>query len=240
MKAFTRTRMWFVLFVAGRLRQRPRHGPADRPLRTARTVGRRHGPPGPPPSPADSAARVARDLGLTAEQEREVRAAFERGAARLNEFRARTGQEFDGLLNELNADIERTLRPEQRERFRAHLPERSAAPPATATTRLGDELDRTHLARRSRRFRRPPPRPSGDRRGDGSPRPAAPGRTLRRRRGALPLLGCGGSSPTSPSDTTPTPGTSTGTADGACTTGFRKRPRDRIPATDRTVPTCSA
>jgi hypothetical protein len=58
-----------------------------------------------------------------------VRAAFERGAVRLNEFRARTGQEFDGLLNELNADIEKTLRPEQRERFRAHLPDRRRHPP---------------------------------------------------------------------------------------------------------------
>ena len=129
MKALTRTKLWFVLFVAvvfgsglgtGLLigRYGPR-GPWDG----------RHGPPGPPPSPADSAARVARDLGLTAEQEREVRAAFERGAVRLNEFRARTGQEFDGLLNELNADIEKTLRPEQRERFRAHLPDRRRHPP---------------------------------------------------------------------------------------------------------------
>jgi len=123
MKALTRTRVWFVLFVVvvfgsgvgtGVLLSRfGPHGPWGR-----------HGPPGPPPSPTDSAARVARDLKLTPEQEREVRAAFERGAVRLNAFRARTGQEFDALLNELNADIERTLRPEQREQFRAHLPKR--------------------------------------------------------------------------------------------------------------------
>ena len=124
MKALTRTKLWFVLFVVvvfgsglGTGLLIGRYGP--RP-----PWGGRHGPPGPPPSPADSAARVAHDLGLTPDQEREVRAAFERGAARLNDFRARTGKEFDELLNELNADIEKTLGPEQRERFRAHLPER--------------------------------------------------------------------------------------------------------------------
>jgi len=120
MKALTRTRVWFVLFVVvvfgsglGTGVLLSRFGPWGR-----------HGPPGPPPSPTDSAARVGRDLKLTPEQEREVRAAFERGAVRLNAFRARTGQEFDVLLKELNADIERTLRPEQREQFRAHLPKR--------------------------------------------------------------------------------------------------------------------
>ena len=124
MKTLTRTGLWFVLFVVvvfgsglGTGLLIARFGPRG-------PWGGRHGPPGPPPSPADSAARVARDLGLTPEQEREVRAAFERGAVRLNGFRTRTGQEFDGLLTELNADIEKTLRPEQRQRFRAHLPER--------------------------------------------------------------------------------------------------------------------
>jgi hypothetical protein len=124
MKALTRTRLWFVLFVVvvfssglGTGLLIARFGPRG-------PWSGRHGPPGPPPSPADSAARVAHDLGLTPEQERDVRAAFERGAVRLNEFRARTGQEFDALLNELNADIEKTLGPEQREKFRAHRPKR--------------------------------------------------------------------------------------------------------------------
>ena len=124
MKALTRTKLWFVLFIVVVF---------GSGLGTGLVIARfgprgpwtgRHGPPGPPPSPSDSAAHVARDLGLTSEQEREVRAAFERGAARLNEFRVRTGQEFDGLLNQLNADIEKTLSPDQRERFREHLPER--------------------------------------------------------------------------------------------------------------------
>ena len=124
MKTLTRTKLWFVLFVVVVFGSGLGTG-----LLIARFGPRgpwtgRHGPPGPPPSPSDSAARVARDLGLTSEQEREVRAAFERGAARLNEFRARTGQEFDGLLNQLNTDIEKTLTPDQRARFRAHLPER--------------------------------------------------------------------------------------------------------------------
>jgi hypothetical protein len=124
MNALTRTKLWFVLFVVvvfgcglGTGLLIARFGPRGP------WIGR-HGPPGPPPSPADSAARVARDLGLTPEQEREVRAAFERGAVRLDEFRQRTGREFDALLKELNTDIEKTLRPEQRERFRAHLPKR--------------------------------------------------------------------------------------------------------------------
>jgi len=130
MKTLTRTKLWFVLFVVvvfgsglGTGLLLARFGPRG-------PWSGRHGPPGPPPSAAESAARVAHDLGLTPEQEREVRAAFERGAARLNEFRTRTGREFDELLNQLNADIEKTLLPEQRERFRAHLPERRRHQPA--------------------------------------------------------------------------------------------------------------
>jgi Spy/CpxP family protein refolding chaperone len=124
MKALTRTKLWFALFVVvvfgsgvGTGLLVARFGPPG-------PWSGRHGPPGPPPSPADSAARIAHDLELTPEQEREIRAAFERGAVRLNEFRSRTGQEFDALLNELNTDIEKSLRPEQREQFRAHLPRR--------------------------------------------------------------------------------------------------------------------
>src|SRR5262245_53517162 len=104
MKALTRTKLWFVLFVLvvfgsglGTGLLIARGGPRG-------AWSGRHGPPGPPPSPANSASRVAHDLGLTAEQEREVRAAFERGAVRLDEFRARTGREFDALLNQLNSD----------------------------------------------------------------------------------------------------------------------------------------
>jgi hypothetical protein len=124
MKTLTRTRLWFVLFVVVVFSSGLGTGLLIARLGPRGPWTGRHGLPGPPPSHADSAARVARDLGLSPEQEREVRAAFERGAARLDEFRARTGQEFDGLLNQLNADIEKTLSPDQRERFRAHLPER--------------------------------------------------------------------------------------------------------------------
>jgi Spy/CpxP family protein refolding chaperone len=72
------------------------------------------GIPPPPPSSARIAEGMARDLQLTPDQQKQVEAAFERGAERLEKFRATTREQFDALKKQLDDDIDRVLTPEQR------------------------------------------------------------------------------------------------------------------------------
>jgi hypothetical protein len=121
-----RRRLWFALFVvivfalgaatgfgvARFVRPRPPFG--------------RGGPgrPPPPPSPAMVVERMTRDLGLSAEQRTKMQEVLQRNADRLERFHATTGQQYDALRTELDADIERVLTPEQITKFRTLRPPR--------------------------------------------------------------------------------------------------------------------
>jgi Spy/CpxP family protein refolding chaperone len=95
--------------------------------------GRPGGPGGMPPSPpsaAHIAEGMARDLQLTADQQKQVEQAFERGAERLEKFRTATREQFDALRKQLDEDIDRVLTPEQRAKHQAmREQERRRRPP---------------------------------------------------------------------------------------------------------------
>jgi Spy/CpxP family protein refolding chaperone len=125
-----RRRLWFALFVvivfalgaatgfglARFMRPRPPFG--------------RGGPGRPPPSPAMVAERMTHDLGLTPEQRTKMEQVLRRNADRLERFHATTGQQYDALRNEIDADIERVLTPEQIAKFRTlRPPRRGGGPP---------------------------------------------------------------------------------------------------------------
>jgi Spy/CpxP family protein refolding chaperone len=73
---------------------------------------------------------MARDLQLTADQQKQVEQAFERGAVRLETFRTATREQFDALKKQLDDDIDRVLTPEQRVKHQAmREEERRRRPP---------------------------------------------------------------------------------------------------------------
>jgi hypothetical protein len=126
MNALAQRRLWFALFVAlifilgvglGIVGGRFLHGPL---------FGRR---PPPRPSPAAMASQLSRELGLNSTQQQQVEEAFKQGAGRLEQFQSKTRQEFDALRAQLDADIERVLTPEQRDKYRARLRDRRHGPP---------------------------------------------------------------------------------------------------------------
>jgi Spy/CpxP family protein refolding chaperone len=80
--------------------------------------------PFPRPSPAEITRRLAVDLSLTADQQRQVENIFARSSEQLERLHESTGQQFDALRAQMDGDIEKILTPEQRQRFRAMLPPR--------------------------------------------------------------------------------------------------------------------
>lgn len=119
MTPFTQSRLWFALFVLVIFAMGVGMG-----LTTARHfhLGPGFGPrggPGGPPSPAGIAERMKGELGLNADQQKQIEEAFRKGEERLDGFRTRTRTEFDDLRKQLDADIEKALTPEQFARYKA-------------------------------------------------------------------------------------------------------------------------
>ena len=85
-------------------------------------VAMRRSPPR--PSPAEITKRLAADLSLTGEQQRQVEAIFARSSEQMDRLRDTTGQQFDALRAQMDGEIEKILTPAQRERFRALIPPR--------------------------------------------------------------------------------------------------------------------
>ena len=122
MKPLTQSRVWFALFVLVIFLMGVGAGlTGARFLRLGPGFGHRGGPGGPggrPPSPAGIAERMKGELGLTADQQKQIEEAFRTGEDRLEGFRTRTRTEFDDLRRQLDADIEKVLTPEQFARYK--------------------------------------------------------------------------------------------------------------------------
>lgn len=129
MSAPAARKIWFALFVlvifclgaaAGVVADRYRASSTDRPVFGQGRLGRIGGPMrGRPPRPAQIAERMGRELNLTPDQRTRLEAVLERNADRLQQFRRRTGAEFDALRKQLDSEISAILTPEQRETFEA-------------------------------------------------------------------------------------------------------------------------
>jgi Spy/CpxP family protein refolding chaperone len=128
MTPFGQRRLWFALFLAVVFALGAATGfGVSRFVRPRPPFGRGPGPP--PPSPAMVADRMTRDLGLTSEQRTKVEEVLRQNANRLERFHAATGQQYDALRQELDADIERVLTPEQQAKFRTLRPPRRGPRP---------------------------------------------------------------------------------------------------------------
>jgi Spy/CpxP family protein refolding chaperone len=86
---------------------------ADAPGGRPRVPGRR-----PPPSPADLATKMSDDLGLTADQRARLQTILEARRGKLDAIEQEIRTRFDQEHRDLNAEIERILTPEQREKFK--------------------------------------------------------------------------------------------------------------------------
>lgn len=119
MTPLARRRLWAGLFVAVIFVLGVATGASlGRFLRFGPPFGRRP----PPPSPAMMADRLTKDLNLTPEQRAKLEVVLGQGAERLQRFHAETGEAYAKLRQELDADIERLLTPDQVTRFRARRP----------------------------------------------------------------------------------------------------------------------
>jgi hypothetical protein len=88
-----------------------------------------------PPRPVDIADRMSRELGLSADQRRQLEAVFESNGKRLEQFRAETRVQFESLRKQLDTEIRAILTPEQRAKFeeqRKHRQRRFGPPPEGA------------------------------------------------------------------------------------------------------------
>ncbi len=139
MTPLTRREIWFALFVTAVFALGAVSG-----LAVARYLrpGPEMGLPGPPdgigvlgPSPVAIERsslvieRLTRDLGLSAAQGTQIEEVLRTNSERFEQFRIVTREEFTKLRQQLNAEIERVLTPEQRERFRALAPRPGEPPP---------------------------------------------------------------------------------------------------------------
>lgn len=122
----SKARLWFaafvtIVFVSGTATGLLLHrvlestASADAPDARPRRPGRR---PMAPPSPADLAARMSEDLDLTADQRAQLLAILEARRGKLEAVEQEVRARFDQAHRELNAEIERILTPEQREKLK--------------------------------------------------------------------------------------------------------------------------
>ncbi len=129
MKDLTTRRIWFAVFVLAVFSVGLTAGIAlDRYLIFARRPAfARGGGPGPfggpglfgnrRPSPTDIADRLARELDLNGDQERKLEEILTRGTERMEAFQSGNRRQFDGLRQQLDAEISAILTPEQRAKF---------------------------------------------------------------------------------------------------------------------------
>lgn len=120
-----------VIFVAGAL-----SGVfLDRYLLSGRhDEGRRGG--GPP-----SIEEMARDLGLSQDQQDRIREIFRQSEARFRELRANMHQCLDQIREGIKNEIDSVLTPEQKSKFEAMLHEHTAGRPRESDARRKDERD---------------------------------------------------------------------------------------------------
>jgi Spy/CpxP family protein refolding chaperone len=129
MMAFTRSSIWFAVFVLVVFLMGLATGiTIDRFASPARRPTRAVGGIGAGPRPAVLADRMSRELDLSDAQKQQLEEIFKRAAGRLETFRRDSRQEFGALSRELDAEIEAVLTPEQREKFRQMRPGRRRPP----------------------------------------------------------------------------------------------------------------
>jgi Spy/CpxP family protein refolding chaperone len=129
MMAFTRSSIWFAVFVLVVFLMGLATGiTIDRFASPARRPTRAVGGIGAGPRPAVLADRMSRELDLSDAQKQQLEEIFKRAAGRLETFRRESRQEFGALSRELDAEIEAVLTPEQREKFRQMRPGRRRPP----------------------------------------------------------------------------------------------------------------
>jgi hypothetical protein len=115
-------RAWFALFLAvvflsglgaGLLVGRQFEAPAAAANTGERTGGRRASST----PPAELAARLSREIGLSADQEQQLVTIFTERRARLRKLREDVRQQFEAEHDELRAEVRKALTPEQWTRY---------------------------------------------------------------------------------------------------------------------------
>lgn len=124
-------RVWFGLFVAvifaagvgAGVMLAPRLSPSSPALVDApvRTPSDRRGLPRPPVGPTRLAPQLAKELGLDAEQERQLDDLFARRRQRLEEIQHGVRQQFEAEQRTLREEIRKILNEEQMTRFEEWL-----------------------------------------------------------------------------------------------------------------------
>lgn len=119
MMALTKSRIWFAVFMLIVFLIGLGTGMAiDRYAASGRRAARGFGGMGSGPRPAVVAERMSRELDLSDTQQQQLEEVFERGAGRFERFRRENRQRFVALSQQLSAEVEAILTPEQREQFR--------------------------------------------------------------------------------------------------------------------------
>ncbi len=97
--------------------------------------GRRNGPP--------SIEMMARDLGLSTDQQSRIKAIFEQSEVRFRELRANVHQSLGQIREEIKNQIDLVLTPEQKTKFEAMIHEHGAPRARQTSGRRNDNREQS-------------------------------------------------------------------------------------------------